>query len=59
VHPVDGTPIGTLVYYHGGEYVIGDIDSHQAHAIRFASRSRVVVLNSTIGWRPSTHSLKA
>ena len=38
-------PIGTLVYYHGGGYVIGDIDSHQAHAIRFANRSRVVVLN--------------
>ena len=25
--------------------MIGDIDSHQAHAIRFANRSRVVVLN--------------
>jgi acetyl esterase/lipase len=45
VHPVEGTPIGTFVYYHGGGYVIGDIDSHQAHAIRFANRSRVVVLN--------------
>ena len=45
VEPVEGPAIGTLVYYHGGEYVIGDIDSHQAHAIRFANRSRVVVLN--------------
>src|SRR5262245_9851552 len=45
VRPVEGQPIGTLVYYHGGGYVIGDIDSHQAHAIRFANRSRVVVLN--------------
>jgi len=45
VYPVEGPPIGTLVYYHGGGYVIGDIDSHQAHAIRFANRSRVVVLN--------------
>ena len=45
VQPVNGAPIGTLVYYHGGGYVIGDIDSHQAHAIRFANRSRVVVLN--------------
>ena len=45
IQPVEGTPIGTLVYYHGGGYVIGDIDSHQAHAIRFANRSRVVVLN--------------
>jgi acetyl esterase len=45
IWPVQGRPIGTLVYYHGGGYVIGDIDSHQAHAIRFANRSRVVVLN--------------
>ena len=45
VRPLEGPPIGTLVYYHGGGYVIGDIDSHQAHAIRFANRSRVVVLN--------------
>ena len=45
VHPVEGTPLGTLVYYHGGGYVVGDIDSHQAHAIRFANRARVVVLN--------------
>jgi acetyl esterase len=45
VQPVEGPPIGTLVYYHGGGYVIGDIDSHQAHAIRLANRSRVVVLN--------------
>ena len=45
VHPVEGAAIGTLVYYHGGGYVVGDIESHQAHAIRFANRSRVVVLN--------------
>ena len=45
IQPVEGPPIGTLVYYHGGGYVIGDIDSHQAHAIRLANRSRVVVLN--------------
>jgi acetyl esterase len=45
VHPAKGSPIGTLVYYHGGGYVVADIDSHQAHAIRFANRSRVVVLN--------------
>jgi acetyl esterase len=45
VEPVEGRPIGTLAYYHGGGYVIGDIDSHQAHATRFANRSRVVVLN--------------
>jgi acetyl esterase/lipase len=45
VHPVAGEPIGTLVYYHGGGFIIGDIDSHQAHAIRFANSARVVVMN--------------
>jgi acetyl esterase len=45
VRPVEGSAIGTLVYYHGGGFVLGDIDSHQAHTIRFANRSRVVVLN--------------
>src|SRR5262245_19163836 len=45
VQTAEGKPIATLVYYHGGGYVIGDLDSHQAHAIRFANRSRVVVLN--------------
>jgi acetyl esterase/lipase len=45
VRPLEGEPIGTLVYFHGGGYIIGDIDSHQAHAIRFANRARTVVLN--------------
>src|SRR5262245_49041266 len=62
VEPVEGPAIGTLVYYHGGGYVIGDIDSHQAHAIRFANRSRVVVVD--VGYRrtpehPSTQSVNA
>jgi acetyl esterase/lipase len=45
VWPAAGEPIGTLVYYHGGGWIIGDIDSHQAHAIRIANRARVAVLN--------------
>ena len=45
IWPVEGEPLGTLVYYHGGGWIIGDIDSHQAHAIRFANRARVVVVN--------------
>ena len=40
-----GEPIGTLVYFHGGGFIIGDIDSHQAHAIRFANTAKVVVVN--------------
>jgi epsilon-lactone hydrolase len=45
VRPREGTPTGTLVYFHGGGFMIGDIDSHQAHAIRFANTARVVVVN--------------
>jgi acetyl esterase len=45
VRPAEGEPIGTLVYFHGGGFIIGDIDSHQAHAIRFVNTARVVVAN--------------
>jgi acetyl esterase len=45
VPPAEGTPEGTLVYFHGGGFMIGDIDSHQAHAIRLANRARVTVMN--------------
>jgi len=45
VWPSEGQPIGTLVYYHGGGFIIGDIDSHQAHAVRFANTAQVVVVN--------------
>ena len=45
VRPREGTPTGTLVYFHGGGFMIGDIDSHQAHAIRFANTAKVVVVN--------------
>jgi acetyl esterase/lipase len=45
VAPAEGAPIGTLVFFHGGGFIIGDIDSHQAHAIRLANRTQVVVLN--------------
>ena len=45
VRPLEDEPIGTLVYFHGGGFMIGDIDSHQAHAIRFANTAKVVVVN--------------
>ena len=45
VPPAEGAPIGTLVFFHGGGFIIGDIDSHQTHAIRLANNARVVVLN--------------
>lgn len=49
VHPVQGTPIATLVYFHGGGWIIGDLDSHEMHAVRIANRAQVVVVN--VGYR--------
>ena len=45
IRPVSGPITGTLVYYHGGGWVVGDLDSHEAHAIRLANEAGVVVLN--------------
>ena len=45
VHPVSGEATGTLVYFHGGGWVVGDLDSHEAHAIRLANRAGVVVVH--------------
>lgn len=38
-------PRNTLVYFHGGGFVVGDLDSHQAHAVRLANESECVVVN--------------
>jgi len=42
-------PTATLVYFHGGGWIVGDIDSHEAHCIRIANRTGAVVV--TIGYR--------
>jgi acetyl esterase/lipase len=42
---VAGTPANTLVYFHGGGWVVGDLDSHEAHAVRLANESACVVVN--------------
>ena len=42
-------PIGTVVFFHGGGWVLGDLDSHEAHCTRIAAESGVVVLN--VGYR--------
>jgi acetyl esterase len=34
---------GTVVYFHGGGWIVGSIDSHEAHCIRMANRIGVVV----------------
>jgi acetyl esterase len=45
IYPLSGEITGTLVYLHGGGWVVGDLESHEAHAIRLANRAGVVVLN--------------
>ena len=45
VRPLGGVVTGTLVYFHGGGFILGDLDSHEAHAIRLANQAGVVVLN--------------
>jgi acetyl esterase len=42
---VAGRPLNTLVYFHGGGFVVGDLDSHEAHAVRLANESACVVVN--------------
>ena len=38
-------PLNTLVYFHGGGFVVGDLDSHEAHAVRLANETDCVVVN--------------
>ena len=45
ISPVEGAAKGTLVYFHGGGWVVGDLDSHEAHVIRLANRAGVAVVN--------------
>ena len=35
----------TVVYFHGGGWILGDLDSHEAHAIRIANATSAVVVN--------------
>ena len=42
---VAGRPQNTLVYFHGGGFVVGDLDSHEAHAVRLANQAACVVVN--------------
>ena len=49
IWPASGAAKGTLVYYHGGGWVVGDLDSHEMHAVRIANRTGFVVVN--VGYR--------
>lgn len=45
IRPLQGPLTGTLVFFHGGGFILGDLDSHEAHAIRLANRAGVVVVH--------------
>lgn len=49
VHPhascVQGKIQNTLVYFHGGGFVVGDLDSHEMHAVRLANEAQCIVVN--------------
>lgn len=45
VRPARGEPTATLAYFHGGGFILGDLDSHEAHCIRIANRTGAVVVS--------------
>jgi acetyl esterase len=45
VRPVRGEATATLVYFHGGGFILGDLDSHEAHCIRIANATGAVVVS--------------
>jgi acetyl esterase len=40
-----GEPLGTLVFFHGGGFVIGDLESHDAQCRILCAKSEVVVVS--------------
>ena len=46
---VDPTPLPTIVYFHGGGWVVGDLDTHVGHARRISTQVHAVVV--MIGYR--------
>jgi acetyl esterase len=41
----DGTPRPTIVYLHGGGWVVGDLDTHEGHARRLCVQADAVVVS--------------
>ena len=42
---VDDAPLPTVVYFHGGGWVVGDLDTHLGHARRICTQARAVVVS--------------
>ncbi len=49
IWPHGGAATSTLVYFHGGGWIVGDIDSHEAHCVRIANATGAVVVS--VGYR--------
>jgi acetyl esterase len=49
LRPAGEAPRPTVVYFHGGGWVLGDIDTHIAHARRICARADAVVVS--VGYR--------
>ncbi len=56
IHPVGNPkPNATVVYYHGGGFILGDLDSHEMHAVRIANATGAAVIN--VGYRLAPEDL--
>jgi len=49
----------TIVFFHGGGWIIGDLDSHDGHARRLAATVGAVVVHWSTASPPKTHSRPA
>lgn len=45
VRPLGDEASGTVLYFHGGAWMVGDLDSHQAHVARIANLAGAVVVS--------------
>lgn len=45
LRPADPSPKPTVVYFHGGGWVVGDLDSHLGHARRICVQADAVVVS--------------
>jgi acetyl esterase len=46
---IDDSPLPTVVYFHGGGWVLGDLDTHLGHARRICTQVHAVVVS--VGYR--------